>query len=267
MYYDSNVVTNPDINEIYKEACGAKLPVSVYLPENFDKEKKYPTAIVIHGGGWHAVGTKSPEWTGGVMNHNAIYYQKRGFVGITISYRGIKITPETSAKDLICDCNDALKFIKENYSFVDTDNVIFLGDSAGGHLVLSLCMELALTSPLQIMPKAVIACNPVTDCVCEKWSYSAHSDEARIEVSPMDNIKKVDTKLFVLHGMLDGCVNIDDSRRFFKKMKDAGNDIRMEEIPDAKHAFIVFKYLASDEKVSAVHEIIDKFLTEEVAFR
>jgi len=45
-------------------------------------------------------------------------------------------------------------------------------------------------------------------------------------------------------------------------MKDAGNDIEMIEIPDTKHAFIIYKYRDSDEKVSKAHELIDEFLSE-----
>jgi len=262
MFYDSSTVKSPDISLFYKDISGVKLPVTVYLPEGFDKAKKYPTVILIHGGGWYAIREGSAEWKGGVMKHNACYYQKQGMVSITISYRGINFTPETEVKDLINDCNDALGFIKDNFSFVDTENVVFMGDSAGGHLALSLCMQLAMNSPAKIKPRAVVACNPVTDCTCEKWSYCAKTPEARKEASPMENAWKVDTKFLLLHGTDDGCVAIDDSRLFFRKMKDAGNDIEMIEIPDTKHAFIIYKYRDSDEKVSKAHELIDEFLSE-----
>ena len=83
MLYNSKNSIEPDINATYKSILGVELPISVYLPENFDKTKKYPAVIAIHGGGWYAVAPDSPAWKGGVMGHNAIYYRNQGFVGIT----------------------------------------------------------------------------------------------------------------------------------------------------------------------------------------
>ena len=118
MLYNSKNNIIPDINTTYKSVLGAELPISVYLPENFDKAKKYPVAIVIHGGGWYAVTSESPAWNGGVMGHNAIYYRNKGFVGISFSYRSINISPDTQASDLISDCFDALAYTKNNFDFI-----------------------------------------------------------------------------------------------------------------------------------------------------
>lgn len=261
MYYNSKTEIPPDINVIYKEIHGAKLPISVYLPDNFDNQKKYPTVIAIHGGAWYAISHNSPEWDGGVMRHNAIYYAKKGFVAITLSYRSIGITNETTVADLICDCNDALEYIQNNFDFVNTQHLIIIGDSAGAHLALSLGMNLTLKSKEKyIEPEIIIACNPVTDCVCSRWNYCADSTENCKKLSPMENIKKVNSKILLLHGLEDTCIDISDSRNFFNKMKSVGNDIEMKELPDSKHAFILFGYRDSDEVVSNTHQIIDEYL-------
>ncbi len=260
MYYNSSLEKVPDINLIYKEIHGIKLPMSVYFPENFDSKKTYPGVIAIHGGAWHAITADSPQWDGGVMKHNAAYYAKKGFVAITYSYRSINNSDETDVKDLICDCNDALCYIKDNFKFIDTRHIILIGDSAGGHLALALSMQLTLEKACVIEPEIIIACNPVTDCTSKKWSFCANSHDVRKSISPMENIKKVDSKILLMHGCDDQCVDINDSRIFFKKMKSVNNDIKITELPNARHAFILFGYRDSDETVSSAHEIIDEYL-------
>lgn len=260
MQYNSKCDTTPDINITYKRVFGAELPLSIYLPDGFDKDKKYPAVVAIHGGGWYAALPSSPKWEGGVMAHNAIYYKSKGIVGITFSYRSINISPYTEVKDLISDCSDALTYIKNNFDFIDMEKVVFLGDSAGGHLALSLVMGLCLSDALPITPKQVVACNPVTDCVCEKWSYCAKTTKERAISSPAHNIKRVSPKILLIHGTADACVDIDDSRRFLEKMKEAGNNIEMLELEGRKHAFIIYSYRDSDAEVSAVHEIIDRYI-------
>lgn len=263
MYYNSAIEKKPDINCVYKEAYGVKLPLSVYLPDNFDSKKKYPAIIIIHGGAWHAVTSDSPPWDGGVMRHNALYFAKQGYAAITISYRSINITPETDVADLICDCNDAICYIKDNFDFIDTRHIILMGDSAGGHLALSLGMEL-VPEKICIEPEIIVACNPVTDCTAEKWSYCANSFDNRKKVSPIENIKKINSKILLMHGLQDTVVAIEDSRKFHTKMKAAGNDIEMIELPDAKHAFILFGYRNTDKTVSDLHEIIDNYLHQSI---
>ena len=260
MLYNSKNDIKPDINTTYKSVSGVQLPISVYLPENFDETKKYPTAIVIHGGGWYAVNPESPAWTGGVMRHNAIYYKNQGFIGITFSYRSINLSLDTEASDLISDCFDALNYIKNNFDFIDENKVIFMGDSAGGHLALSLIMNLCTPTDLSINPQLAVICNPVSDCVCEKWSYCAKSEASRAAVSPLHNIKRVKPKILLIHGTSDGCVDINDTRKFYEAMEAEGNDIELIELLERKHAFIVYGYRDSDEQVSEVHELIDTYI-------
>lgn len=260
MVYNSKIEIMPNINVTYKKVCGVNLPMSVYFPPDFDKSKKYPTVVAIHGGAWHAVTPDSPEWDGGVMRHNAIYYAKKGFVSFTISYRSIDATPETTVSDLAEDCNDAIEYIQNNFHFADMERLVLIGDSAGAHLALSLGMNLSLSPQKRYTePKIIIACNPVTDCLCERWSFCADNAENRKKLSPMENTKKIKSKLFILHGLEDSCVDINDNRKFFDKMRSVGNDIEMVELPNAKHAFILFGYRDTDETVSKTHQIIDEY--------
>ena len=77
------------ISVFYKTVGNLKLPLQVYLPDNFDKTKKYKTVIAIHGGAWHSLKETPADWNGGWMAGNVKYYAKKGYVGIVFSYRDL----------------------------------------------------------------------------------------------------------------------------------------------------------------------------------
>ncbi len=246
-----------DINVFYKNVGELSLPLQVFLPDGFDEGKKYKTIIAIHGGGWHSLTETPVEWNGSWMANTAKHYARKGYVGIVFSYRDLDFGEDGDVGDLLVDCRDAMEYIKTNFSFVDAENIVLMGDSAGGHLALCLGMCLPCGEKSALMPNKIAAYNPVTDCTSDKWSYCAKDAEM---YSPMDNIKLTDAEILMMHGTADAIVDIEDSRLFTEKMKEAGNNISMVEIPGAGHAFILFGYKSSDEEVVKALDITDEVL-------
>ena len=259
---DFNKEIKPDIATYYDHG-EPRLPIHLYLPKGFDKNKKYKAVIAIHGGSWEAINETPDEWDGGWMRHIARYYADKGLVGIVFSYRCITID-NVYLPDLISDCKNALKFIRENYHFIDFDNVIFMGDSAGGHLCLSLAMNLSLKDELAIVPKMVVAYNPVTDCTIEKWLHCSKTEEDARRVSPLYNAKKLHMPVLLMHGTADIYVDINDSREFVKKMKDTGCDIELIEREGENHAFILYGFWAPSEEVIEDYCVTEEYLLKKI---
>ncbi len=245
-----------DINVFYKTVANLKLPLQVFLPDGYEKTKKYKTIIAIHGGGWYSLKETPVNWDGGWMANNAKHYAQKGYVGIVFSYRDLKFGTNGDVGDLIEDCRDALKYIAAYFPFVDNENVLFMGDSAGGHLALCLAMCLPDGEKPEIKPNKIAVYNPVTDCVGEKWRYCA--DDA-MKYSPVHNVKRIEAEVLIMHGTADKTVSIDDSRCFADKLKAAGNDVSMIEFPGAKHAFVLFGYTAEEKDVIKALELTDKY--------
>lgn len=244
-----------DINVFYKTVGNLKLPLQVFLPCDFKETNKYKTIIAIHGGGWNSLKETPVKWDGGWMANNVKYYTEKGYVGIVFSYRDLHYEKNGDVGDILNDCRDALQYISINFPFLDNENILFMGDSAGGHLALCLGMNLPDDTNSAIKPKRIAAYNPVTDCVSEKWSYCA--DDAK-KYSPMHNIKPIDADVLVMHGTADTVVSIEDSRLFTEKMKAVGNNVSMIEIPDANHAFILFGYTAEEKDILKALELTDE---------
>lgn len=250
--YSSKAEAEPDIRLTYKTASGIALPMNIYYPKTGDDN--CPVMLCIHGGGWTSL-TESPvKWQGNYMKHQARYYAQRGFVGVEISYRSIKIDG-LNVFDLMQDCHDAFEYMVKNLKRADLNRIFIIGDSAGGHLAL----ELAFDEGLSVTPFSVIACNPVTDLTEKSWVYTAATEEERVKASPMYNIKPIKTDVFVMHGTMDNIVDIADSIRFVELMKRAGNSCRMETVCNT-HAFILYEYKNTDETVGEYMSIVDEYI-------
>ena len=244
-----------DISVFYKTVDNLKLPLQVFLPDSFNKSEKYKTVIAIHGGGWRSL-KKTPDcWNGGWMANNVKYYAEKGYVGIVFSYRDLRFTENSDVGDLLKDCRDALKYIADNFSFADKENILIMGDSAGAHLALCLGMCLPDGQNSALKPNRIIACNPITDCVEGKWNHCAENTKL---YSPVHNIKRIDADVLIMHGTEDATVSIEDSRIFTNSMKALGNNISMIEIPGAKHAFILFGYTADEKDVLDALKLADE---------
>ena len=243
-----------DISVFYKEIDGIKLPLQVFLPKGFEEKRSYPTVIAIHGGGWSSLKETPLNWDGGWMANNVKYYQRKGYVGIVFSYRDFTVCDD-GVGGILQDCRDAMAYIAKEFSFVNQQEILLMGDSAGGHLSLCLAMNLPHQTPCALTPHKIAVYNPVTDCADGVWSYCAEKSEW---YSPMHHPKKVDADILLMHGLSDSVVAIEDSREFTRAMKAEGNRITMVEIPDAEHAFILFGYTNDEANILEALHLTDR---------
>ena len=229
----------------YKKANDVRLPIKIY------EAKSDTLVLTIHGGAWYAIKEDSDQWDGGWMNFHAQYYNEKGFNAAAISYRDINLDEATTVFDLIDDCRDAVKFLKER---IDFKKLIIMGDSAGAHLAVMLGFDEEINADI------IIAANPVVDLTHPSWQHTAKSKDDYIKASPLFNIKKTNTQFLVLHGDCDKTVDISTSVEFCKKMQEAENDCTFIEIKGAPHAFILSGYVSTDEEVIKYMKIVDDYL-------
>ncbi|WP_294431374.1 alpha/beta hydrolase [uncultured Treponema sp.] len=98
--------------------------LDIYMPDNINQ--KNSTIVNIHGGAW-IYGSKE------IYKFYCMALATRGFVVVNINYR---LAPENLFPKALEDINQALTFIEkhgEEYC-VDKENLILVGDSAGGQL-------------------------------------------------------------------------------------------------------------------------------------
>lgn len=125
---------------IYKEVNDCKIAGDFYAI----KKKNAPLLVYIHGGGliW---GDKAD-----INQVQVKKYQQAGFNVCSINYR---LAPETKLPEIAADIEDLLIWLhaegKIKFDF-DSENIAFIGSSAGGYLAL-------LAGTFAVKPKAIIS--------------------------------------------------------------------------------------------------------------
>lgn len=124
----------------------------INTPDDFDREKKYPTMVFFHGFGSDRNGTR------GFRIQHSKHLTSRGFITIRFDFLGcgesegsfydMTVSRQLKEAELIHD------FTKMKY-FVDKDRLYWLGHSLGGVLASLLAYKLK--------PKAMVLLAPASD--------------------------------------------------------------------------------------------------------
>jgi acetyl esterase/lipase len=119
-------------NVTYRSASNQQLKMDIYYRRGVTTPQ--PTLVYIHGGFWVA-GAKETAIMG------LMPWFEMGWNVVNVEYRlGVATDPTTLAPAAVDDCFCALRFIATlpaTYN-IDKNRVIVTGESAGGHLALSM---------------------------------------------------------------------------------------------------------------------------------
>jgi dipeptidyl aminopeptidase/acylaminoacyl peptidase len=228
---------------------GKKIKSKIYLPTGFDKTKKYPMVIFVHGAGYLQ----------NVINGWNNYYREfmfnelltqKGYVVLDIDYRGsagygrewrTDVYDFLGGKDYD-DELDALDFMIKNYA-VDAKRVGVYGGSYGGFMAEML----AFRAPEKIA--AAAALRPVADWknyyasspdyTAQRLGFPDKNPEAYKRSSPITYADGLKTHLLILHGMSDTNVHVQDSMQLVEKLVRLGKTPYFETMfyPSENHGF------------------------------
>ena len=127
---DAGVVDPADVTRFMDIPYGAdpENMLDVYCPEG--TQGVLPTIISIHGGGWF-YGSKK------LYSHYCLRMAKRGFTVVNFDYR---LAPEHKYPAPLEDACRVLHWVQEHGAefHIDTNNLVLVGDSAGGQLAYQL---------------------------------------------------------------------------------------------------------------------------------
>lgn len=172
-----------------------------------------------------------------------------GYNVYSIDYR---LAPDYHCIDAITDCEDGYKYLLDHYT---PDNIILMGESAGGNLVLGLPHKLKDDGlPL---PKGIISDSPVVQFLHYPYSYYENScktdfgiifgiNEAVLGVYPGE-LPIDHPYLSPLCGDLSGYPPVyldasdkeslrDEARMMYVRLKEEGCDVEYHELKDFFHA-------------------------------
>jgi len=209
------------ITREWKDAEGNLLPCQIFLPLHYDKAKKYPLVLCLHGAGE----MKSAPFTAKVAASTALLKPEmrekypafllvpqtttgwvkrpeRGLNNGGVVFAGSQ--PEGPALKLVLQ---ALADVKKEYS-VDADRIYVSGQSMGGVAT----WHLILHHP-EIFAAAVPICG----------------------VGDVTLAEKIQCPVWCFHGDADNTVPVKCSRDMVAAMKAAGREVKYTEFPGVGH--------------------------------
>jgi dipeptidyl aminopeptidase/acylaminoacyl peptidase len=207
---------------------GKTIKSKIYTPADFDKSKKYPMVIFVHGAGY--LQNTINGWNNYYREFmfNQMLTQK-GYVVLDIDYRGsagygrdfrTDVYDFLGGKDYE-DHLDAIDFAVKNYA-VDEKRVGVYGGSYGGFMAGMLVMR----APEKIA--AATALRPVFDWknyyasssvyTAERLGFPDKNPEAYKRSSPISYADKLQKPLLILHGLVDDNVPAQDSIQLIEKL-------------------------------------------------
>ena len=260
-------------NVPYNEAYGRRGMLDIYVPADTPLEGA-PVLLQVHGGGW-TIGTKDQQGIP-LMQHMAA----KGWICVAPNYR---LSPRNRWPAHIVDVKQSIAWIREHIGEYggDPDYIAITGGSAGGHLVALAAVtandrdwqpgfEGADTSVQAAVPHYGVydfAGSTGTRASIQlrdrflaprifrtTWEKDPEVFEA---ASPILRVTPDAPDFFVLHGVRDTLVPVDQARRFVAKLREVSKrTVVYAELPGAQHAFDVFPSIRSAHVVRA----IDRYL-------
>ena len=234
----SLVANATDYKDIpYREISGTRLMLDAHIP---DGTGPFPTAILVHGGGWVA---------GDKQQYITYIFQpltEANFAWFSINYR---LAPQFKFPADTDDVAAAIRWVKANAARykVDPQRIALIGESAGGHLVSYVGAQsdpstgvAAVVSMYGIHDfiTASIAWHPIPEEILKLFGISevdAQSAPILVKASPVVYIRKDMAPYLLMHGSKDEDVPYEQSVEMCDKMKKAGARCELITIEGAPH--------------------------------
>ena len=211
---------------------------------SLDKNPKDKVLYYIHGGGFHEGSTR------GAISFMSYVVRKWGYNVFSIDYR---LAPDFKCLDAVGDCEDGYKYLLNTYK---AKNIILMGESAGGNLVLTLPQKLKEDNIE--MPGAIIASSPVVQFVHYAYSYYECSGVTdfgiMLGINDIIEYYRGDLPwdhhyLSPLTGDLSGYPSVllnasnceslrDEARMMYVRLLEEGCDVEYHELKDFFHAML-----------------------------
>jgi acetyl esterase/lipase len=198
--------------------------------------KNRPVVIVIHGGGW-VEGDKES-----MLQRFCLPFVQHDYVVANVEYR---LAKSASAPAAVIDVRQAAQWLHKHAADfkVDANQIVAMGDSAGGHLALmaGLAPASAELGPA-IQLAGVIEFYGVADLADQPYAAAWIPDQPdRLDLarrlSPITYVRKGLPPVLAIHGDADTVVPYDQSVRLTKALKAAGSDAELITVPGGRHGF------------------------------
>lgn len=246
-------------------------PVDAWLvlPPNFDRAKKYPLILEIHGGPFAAYGPvfSTDDQLYAAAGYVVLYTNPRGSTSYGDEFANLihHKYPGNDYDDLI-SCVDAA--IAQGY--VDPDNLFVTGGSGGGVLTAWIVgkttrFKAAATQKPVINWASTALTTDISTFMPKYWfgKLPWEDPEAYWARSPLSLVGSVKTPTLVVVGDQDFRTPLSDSEQYYQALQLQGVPTGLVKVPGASHGGFTARPSQSAAKASAILAWFDRYRGKE----
>jgi acetyl esterase/lipase len=217
-----------------------------------------PVVIFFYGGAWRSGCKELYRYMGNAL-------ARRGYVAVVPDYR---IYPEVCYPDFIEDGALAVRWAKDNAQKFggDPDDLFLMGHSAGAHIAAMLAMDTRWLQKVGLAPGRDIAgliglAGPYDFLpLREETRIVIFGGDNRLETQPIHHVTRGAPRALLMTGGRDGIVEPGNSRRFFARLREFGNDAALLTYPRIGHYLIVAAFAPLLRFAAPVLRDLDTFI-------
>lgn len=248
----------------YSARDGLEIGAYLTLPKGRKDGEKLPTIIFPHGGPISYDGSGFDYWTQ--------FFASRGYAVLQMNFRGssgygydfMKAGLQNWGLAMQDDVEDGTRWMIDN-GYSNADKICIVGASYGGYAAL---MGVVKSPELYQCAVSFAGVTDIAYLVKSSRGYTNHKVvKAQIgdnykelkKRSPLHNAKKISVPTLLIHGSKDRTVRVQHSRKMFKALKRAKQNVTYLELENGSH------YLSNNENRVATFEAMNVFLTEHLS--
>ncbi len=258
-----------DINKLstmipvtYKARDGLNISAYLSLPKIVKEQQNLPTIILPHGGPFARDNYQFDYWVQ--------FLTTRGYAVLQMNFRGStgygknfeNLGNNEWGGKMLDDINDgAFWMIKQGYS--NPDRICIMGGSYGGYAALqNLIKERDLYqcsiafAPITNMSTFYNQLRKLMNVFDRYLPYIESKGNTLSEISPYQNVDKINVPVLVIHGTEDRQVHYKQGEMFAERMKKKKKNIKFISLEDGDH------YLSREKNRVIFLEEVESFLSK-----
>jgi dipeptidyl aminopeptidase/acylaminoacyl peptidase len=241
------------------------------LPPNFDRNKKYPLILEIHGGPFSAYGPvfATDYQLYAAAGYIVLYTNPRGSTSYGHEFANLihHKYPGNDYDDLMSAVDAAIA-----QGFVDADNLFVTGGSGGGVLTAWIVgktnrFKAAATQKPVINWASLVLTTDGSQFMTRYWFGKTpwEDPEGYWARSPLSLVGSVKTPTLVVVGDQDFRTPLSDSEQYYKALQLAGVPTGLVKVPGASHGGFTARPSQSAAKASAILAWFERYRTKPAA--
>ncbi|NJX16471.1 alpha/beta hydrolase [Tamlana crocina] len=228
------------LDEVYVEVQGWEGRMDIYA--NLSATQPTPVVLNIHGGGWNHGEKESQTGFGSFF--------KNGFAVANVEYRLANVAKAPAAiEDIRCAFIYLFKHAEELN--IDTDKVVLMGSSAGGHLALMAGLlennrmfdanckayegEIKVAAIIDKFGPTDLTMATQNKTVIRWVGHQVSNNRFMRAISPVFQVSEDSPPVFIVHGDKDPIVPYSQSKLLYNKLKDYGVKVKLVTVENGKH--------------------------------